>query len=167
MSWWPSRRRASPSSSMRFGFIDPSDLEVSPVGDRGGIPNGAVELAEGAPHFNVCPRRVREINALSLVAPRPSRLGGQLSHPVSRGRLDSPRQGNRLFPFLEWASDSFRDGHLTHPDSVADGGLPHAQIAAREPDSGQLTLDQEIEGSNPSSPASSSYLWKPGHGRGR
>ena len=36
---------------------------------------------------------------------------------------------------------------------MANGGLPHAQMAAREPDSDRQTLDQEIEGSNPSSPA--------------
>ena len=30
------------------------------------------------------------------------------------------------------ASDSFRGGHLTHPDSAADGGPLHAQMGARE-----------------------------------
>ena len=42
-----------------------------------------------------------------------------------------------MFPFSERASDSFRDGHPTHPDSVADEGPPHAQVAARKADSEQ------------------------------
>jgi hypothetical protein len=86
-------------------------------------------------------------------------VGGESTsrvEPVLAAAVEStlPRQGNRLFPFSEWASNSFRDGHLTHPDSAVDRGPPHAQIAAREADSGQQTLDQEIEGPNPSSPAS-------------
>jgi hypothetical protein len=58
--------------------------------------------------------------------------------------------GNRLFPFSEWASDS--------PDSTADGGQLRAQLATGEPDSDIQTLDQEIEGSNPSSPATPQHL---------
>jgi hypothetical protein len=76
--------------------------------------------------------------------------------PLEPERVRSPRImlaqiGNRLFPFSEWASDSFRDGHLTHPDSAADGGPPHAQNAAREPDSGEQTLDQAKPLPHPSS----------------
>jgi len=45
-------------------------------------------------------------------------------------------------------------GHLTHPDSAADGGPPHAQIVAREADSGQQILDQAKLPRFDSSPAS-------------
>jgi hypothetical protein len=36
---------------------------------------------------------------------------------------------------VDHRADALRGRHLTHPDSLADGGPPHAQNAAREPDS--------------------------------
>jgi hypothetical protein len=92
-------------------------------------------------------RCLRERVAVSLLRAESdaiARFGDHQSEP--QDRLDSTRPDR--------ASDSFRfRGHLTHPDSAADRGPPHAQNAAHEADSGQQTLDQEIEGSNPSSPA--------------
>ena len=72
---------------------------------------------------------------------------------VGREDLAGVEGDDRDLPLVDDGEDAPAGMGGTDVEVIQAAGPPHAQNAAREPDSDCLTLDQEIEGSNPSSPA--------------
>jgi hypothetical protein len=126
------------------------------LGQRDDDPLGAADVAEPVAVL-VLGQLTDEFGGQGLTPRQRLPWVSLVAHPALAGRgaleLSRPDRATDSFRFRNGHLTHFGDGQLTHPDSAADGGPPHAQIVAREPDSDQQTLDREIEGSNPSSPA--------------
>src|SRR5450759_1579609 len=130
-------------SSTRVAWSGSADLAVSPVG---WVSSSCIM---GRPFHGVISWTLSNITQNGRSSPSAHRAGplpewnthspySAVAHArrwaaqvYSPTAIESPKQGDRLFPFSQWASD--RDGYLTHPDSAAGRFPPHAQNAAREP----------------------------------